>query len=86
MPELYLAPDELKKMSVKEKFDWAAKVNDLETAQIKLILVGWQSFFRDKLLVGEDCLEILNQISRAMGLLETNISVKLLLENLLLKI
>lgn len=83
--ENYLSPDQLSKMSVKEKFDWVTVTSELPVSEIKKILVFWQVDLREKLLVGGDKLEILNQINRGKGLLETNISVKLLLENLLLK-
>jgi hypothetical protein len=84
--ENYLSPDKFSKMSVKEKFDWATVVAELPTAEIKEILGYWQIDLREKMLAGEDKIEILTQINRAKGLLETNISVKLLLENLVLKI
>lgn len=83
--ENYLSPDQLAKMSVKEKFDWAAIVAELPTTEIKEILGYWQIDLREKMLAGADKIEILTQINRAKGLLETNISVKLLLENLTLK-
>lgn len=83
--EHYLSPAELSKMSVKEKFDWVAIVAELPTAEIKDILGFWQVDLREKLLKGDDKIKILTQINQAKGLLETNISVKLLLENLVLK-
>jgi DNA polymerase III delta prime subunit len=84
LPENYLSPEELSKLSIKERFDWASKTADLESDTIKSVLTAWQVYFRQKLLKSEDCLAILKEISRAKDLLETNISVKLLLENVIL--
>ncbi len=84
LPENYLSPEELAKVSIKERFDWVSKVADLDGDVIKQVLTAWQVYFRQKLLKGDDCLGILKQISRSKDLLETNISVKLLLENVVL--
>ena len=83
-PEIYLLPEEIAKMSVKEKFDFVAKLADEETLIIKTVLTFWQESFRQGLLGGDDKIVILQAIARAKDLLETNISVKLLLENLVL--
>jgi hypothetical protein len=82
-PENYLAPCDLASLTIKEKFDWVANIYENQT-NVNEIIIFWQVYFRDKLLKGEDCLATLNQINRAKDLLETNISVKLLLENLIL--
>ncbi len=84
LPENYLSPVQLAQMSIKERFDWAAKIAEQESDIIKKIITCWQADYRDQLLKGEDKLEILTELSRAKDLLETNISVKLLLENLIL--
>ncbi|OGD56715.1 hypothetical protein A2V71_04180 [Candidatus Berkelbacteria bacterium RBG_13_40_8] len=81
-PEEYLSPEELSKMSIKEKFQWVGKVS--EQNDVALILTLWQDYYRKKLLSGENVLEELKEISKAKDLLGTNISVKLLLENLTL--
>ncbi|MEI6040272.1 MAG: hypothetical protein WCP93_02900 [Candidatus Berkelbacteria bacterium] len=81
----YLDPAQLGQMTIKERFDWTVKFAEEEPAAIRSTLIAWQIYFREKLLAGQDCLEILKEISRAKDLLETNISVKLLVENLLLK-
>jgi len=81
----YLDPAQLGQMTIKERFDWTAKFAEEEPAAIRSTLIAWQIYFREKLLAGQDCLEILKEISRAKDLLETNISVKLLVENLILK-
>lgn len=85
MPEIYLSPEEMGKLTIKDRFDWVTKVVDLTVAEIKDILVFWQVDLRKKMLAGQDKLEILTQINRAKDLLETNISVKLLLENIVIK-
>jgi len=84
--EDYIPPDKIHGLSIKEKFDLASNLTDLEASSLEDILTAWQMYFREKLLSGEDRLNELNEISRAKGLLGTNISVKLLLENLVLKI
>jgi len=85
MPENYLTPGEISSMSVKEKFAWAAKASE-EKEFLDDILTLWQMEYRQKMLQGEDCLEVLAELSRAKDLLMTNISVKLLLENLTLSL
>ncbi len=82
LPEGYLSPEELSKMNLKERFQWAGKIS--EGSDIDLILTVFQDYYRKKLLLGENVLEKLQEISRAKDLLGTNISVKLLLENLTL--
>lgn len=81
-PENYLSPEELSKMSVAEKFNWVAEIS--ESTDINVILSLWQQYFRKKMLAGENVIEVLKEISQAKDLLMTNISVKLLLENLVL--
>lgn len=80
----YLSPEKLGQINVKQKFDWAAKTAELTPSEISNILTAWQLYFREKLLAGDDRIAILKEISRAKDLLQTNISVKLLLENLTL--
>lgn len=82
-PENYLSPDELVNMSVAGKFEWVSKV--IESSDLELILTCWQKHFREKMLTGVDTTKILREISQAKDLLLTNISVKLLLENLVLE-
>lgn len=81
-PENYLNPEELSKKSVKEKFKWADE--NYESENLEQILILWQNYYQNRLKNGEDVLEILAKLIRARDLLLTNISVKLLLENLLL--
>ena len=82
-PENYLSPEKIKNLSYAERFEYAKNVADAGEAKVTLTL--WQAYFRDKMLQGNDVLKILKRISWAKGLLETNISVKLLLENLLIE-
>lgn len=83
-PENYLTPGELNKLSVKDKLDWVGSVSDLTSSQIGTIITLWQIYYREKMLKGEVDTKILKSLSRAKDLLATNISVKLLLENLVL--
>jgi DNA polymerase III delta prime subunit len=82
-PENYLPPDDLAKMSVAKKFSWVSEV--IESSDLELILTFWQQYFRKKMMLGENVTRVLKEISRAKDLLLTNISVKLLLENLVLE-
>jgi DNA polymerase III delta prime subunit len=81
----YLPPDDINKMTVAEKFKWAAQTAELGDEQILDIFSLWQEYYQKKLLSGEDSLAILKEIAEAKDLLRTNISVKLLLENILLQ-
>lgn len=78
----FLSPDELKKISVAKRFKWAASVS--EEGNVEKIIILWQEFYREKMLQGENVISILTKLSRARDLLQTNISVKLLLESLTL--
>lgn len=82
IPSDYLDPEKLSKLSVSEKFKWVEKIAEGEN--IEQIIVLWQVHFRQKLLLGEDVLSILRQLSSAKDLQQRNISLKLLLENILL--
>lgn len=82
-PGEYLSPETLSKKSLSERFKWVEKVyqlNDLEQ-----ILILWLDFYRKKLLSGEDVVSLLKEIQEARDLLSSNISLKLLLENLTLR-
>lgn len=81
----YLSPDKINQLNIKQRFEWVAKTAELSTDQITDILTAWQLYYRQNLLTGKDETTILKEISRAKDLLQTNISVKLLLENLMLK-
>lgn len=83
-PAEYISPEMLKKMSIKEKFDYAAKLSELEKNTIAAVLTAWQVDYRQKMLQGEKVVDTLKQLARAKELTATNISLKLLLENLLL--
>ena len=83
LPEDYLEIRELSKMSIKERFTF---VNTVITngSDIPSMINLWEQNYREKLLKGDDVKQALDQISKARHLLSTNISVKLLLENLVL--
>jgi len=85
-PDSYLSPEEINELSLKEKFDWASSLAEKPTIEIKQVLTLWQAFYREKMLKDGSSVLILKQLNRAKGLLETNISVKLLVENLVLEI
>lgn len=82
LPEDYILPEKINKLSIKERFDYAAKIGQSEN--LAQILQSWEIFFRDEMLEGKERLQILRRISVTKDLLLTNSSVKLLLENLLL--
>lgn len=80
----YLSPEKISQMTIKEKFDWVSQIVELPKPEIIDILTAWQIEYRQKLLAGVDNVAVLKEISRAKDLLSTNISLKLLLENLIL--
>lgn len=80
----YLSEGKIANMSIKERFDYVNKLSE-EKKNLSKILNLWEQNFRQKMLDGNDVREILKQISKTRSLLLTNSSVKLLLENLILK-
>ena len=82
-PKNYLTPKHLSQISYADRFNFAKDV--AEEGNAKEIITLWQVYYRDLLLSGEDVLGKLKKLSSAKGLLETNISVKLLLENILME-
>lgn len=78
----YKNPQSLSQLSVGAKFKWVESI--IESGQIEVMLTLHQQYFRQELLNGKDVLDVLKKISAAKDLLGSNISVKLLLENLLL--
>ncbi len=78
----YLTPELLSKKSLKERFDYAAKISESEN--LEEILNEWEEFFSRQLIDGRDSRTILRKIFRTRDLLLTNTSVKLLIENLLM--
>lgn len=79
----FFSPEEIARKTIKERFDYSQKI--LEEENLDRFLNLSEEYFRQKLLKSNDAREILRLISKARGLLSTNISVKLLLENLLLR-
>jgi len=86
IPENYLNLKSLAKLSIKEKFDWSKQIAELEKADLQNIFRLWEIDLHQELLAGENVTKLIKEISLAKGLLETNISVKLLLENLLINL
>lgn len=83
LPKNYLSPRELSKRSIRDRFEYVKKL--VEKENLANILNCWESDFRHELSGGKDVLRVLKEINRARSLLSTNISVKLLLENLILE-
>lgn len=83
VPKSYLSHGKISKMSIKERFDYANILAEDENL-LKIINL-WEKDYRQRLLMGEDMREILSEILKTRSLLSTNTSVKLLLENLILK-
>lgn len=82
-PRDYQSPEEIARKTIKDRFEYVGKI--YERQDLKTILNHWEKHFRGKLQKGEDVLGVLKSIAKARSLLLTNISVKLLLENLLLE-
>lgn len=81
VPENYLDPKNITKLSYSERFKWVTGIN--EEDWLKIILL-WQQYFRGLLLEGKSVLPILNDLGKVRDLLQTNISVKLNVENLII--
>lgn len=77
-----LSPDKITNMNLSQSFTWAAQA--VEQGNTEEIITNWQKYYRKKLIQGKDVLNILNVLSRAKDLLQSNISLKLLLENIIL--
>jgi DNA polymerase III delta prime subunit len=83
IPESYVTAEKIGTLSLKDRFDLAAKI--VEDENLPKIINLWEEELRQKLLSGDDVRVALRQIFKTRSLLSTNTSVKLLLENLLLK-
>jgi len=83
LPSSYLPSKKIGQMSIKERFDYVSKLLDEEVNLLKIINL-WEEDFRQELLHGRDRRSMLTVLAKTRGLLSTNISVKLLLENLVL--
>jgi len=82
-PSIYLSPTKIAALAIKEKFDYAAQLAAEEN--LPQVINLWEEDFRKDLLFGKDTRSILKEIYKTRSLLSTNTSLKLLLENLLLK-
>jgi hypothetical protein len=78
----YLAPNQISKLSVKDRFNYANQI--FQSEELPDILNNWERYFHEELLKNMPKLDILKHISESRDLLSTNSSVKLLVENLLL--
>lgn len=83
IPDNYITPKELAGLDFFSRFQYVQKIT--ESAELLKIIHLWEKYYREKLLLGEDCLDILGVLNRTNNLLMTNTSVKLLLENLVLR-
>jgi len=82
-----LSPAKLSQISYVERFkeiNLLLEQEDFTQDKIDQVLVSWQAHFREKMLQGENTIGILEKITVTRDLLLTNISVKLLLENLVI--
>ena len=79
----YRSVEKIAHQSFKDRFDYAQKL--AEAKNLLAVLNLWEQDFRNSLLGGENVQDTLLLLAKARGLLLTNTSVKLLLENLLLK-
>lgn len=86
LPPLYLSPEQVAELSVKEKFEWVSSISELSQTDLKQLLTLWQIYYRQMMIKTGQVPAILKSLVRAKDLLQTNISVKLLLENLVLEI
>lgn len=82
-PSNFIESDKITSFSIKERFDLAGKI--IDDIDLPVMINLWEEEMRLKLLSGEDVREKLKSIFKTKSLLLTNTSVKLLLENLLLR-
>ncbi|MFA6492949.1 MAG: hypothetical protein WCV58_02340 [Patescibacteria group bacterium] len=83
IPENYLSVKKINQMLVAERFNY---VNEIIVGKnLNQFIDLWEAEIRLELLEGSDARGTLASISKARSLLLTNTSVKLLLENLVLK-
>ncbi|KKQ18830.1 MAG: polymerase III, delta prime subunit protein [Berkelbacteria bacterium GW2011_GWA1_36_9] len=82
-PSNFLESSKIAQLSIKERFDYVAKI--ITDENLGEIINLWEEEIRSQLLSGEDTREKLKSIIKTRHLLFTNTSVKLLLENLLLE-
>lgn len=90
VPANFLKVSQITHLSIKERFDYVAKIIEEENLNVNRhnlakFINFWEEEIRLKLLSGEDVRDICHYIFHTRHLLSTNTSVKLLLENLLLK-
>lgn len=71
------------KMSIRERLELADQI--VNVTDKESIINSWEEYYRQELKAGKDVLNILRRISSARSLLFTNVSVKLLIENLFLE-
>lgn len=83
VPPDYLSSKKIGKMTILERFNYVSSIITQENLNRFIDL--WEEEIRLDLLGGNDKSEVLKYLSRTRRLLLTNTSVKLLLENLLLK-
>ena len=83
LDEDWLKLKELAQKSIKERFDYAAEI--IKKEDLLPVLNFWEKELRERLCQNQDVLAILNEICHLRSLLSRNVSLKLHLENLLLR-
>jgi len=74
-----------REQSLKERFAWVNEfVTNNDKSEIAKILLAWQKELREEMLTGKDAIANLKKLAKAKELTLTNISLKLLLENLVM--
>ena len=81
-PDGYLGPDQISKLNIYERFNWISKA--VESPDLEKFFNSWIDYYRSKLIKGENQTDILKSLFEAKDLLSTNVSLKLLLENIVL--
>lgn len=83
-PSNYTSVSKLKKLSIKERFDYAGLIYE-DKVNLRRLINFWEREFQSRLLAGEDVRAEISSLEKTRHLLLGNTSVKFLLENLLLK-
>ena len=80
----YLSPQNLSQESILNRFQYLGQ--NFESENFFKILNLWESDFRLRLKAGEEVIGILKHFSRIRSLHQSNVSLKLLLENLMVEL
>lgn len=83
LPDNFLKASQILSKTIKDRFIYASEISGSEN--IKAYIDAWEREYREKLIKNEEILPTLINLRNARSLLSSNISVKLLLENLFLE-